>query len=575
MMRNCPQAQHRNPNIRHRRMSLADTFPMRKIDAVFCLILLLLSMLIQQGRIGASVNGVDLTTDPANYACMAAAKAHPEAFQKDAAFADAEKYGVHATSTTPLVSALAEDGNYGVAYLKLTGVHVFLHYLTFYILGIVLLKKRWQALLFTLLMGQVYWILWGTYWGNGYPDYSPRSTFAAIYPLYIVAALAILHRPRWWPAFMAAIGLMVYVHSISTLPIALGFWLGFALHRPAQWSRIRHFLWLIFSGLCFLAAIGPFVLTFLRPGVALSPEDVELLRLVLWTRYDPEFTNYWQGIGRFFLHHIMLPIFPLGVAGAWVMRRYGNEEEKELAGQFGMWTLGVLTVAALFVVDHEVARRLNRHPYQFDLIRVLRFLVFFAQILSFLGINVLLRIIPREKIWGRRLAGFAWFGLFVGLFFGGQQDQARLSLLWYWNSLNPARYEQAYAPLLQRDAMIEAIKKHTEPGASIFYAKEEQALRYRALRSLTYSWKDASIYYYAKDTKALRRWEDMREELQSSPTAYMHVGVRSGADYLLSDRPQDKAALEKLGAIVWENTRYVLVRLKQAGTTAAHGIPRQ
>lgn len=518
-------------------------------------------MLIQQGRIGASINGVDITTDPANYACMAAAMAHPEAFAKDAAFADAEKFGVHTTSLTPIISALAENGNYGVAYLKLTGIHVFVHYFTFYILGIVLLKKRWQALLFTLLMGQVYWILWGTYWGNGYPDYSPRSTFAAIYPLYIVAALAILHRPRWWPAFMAAIGLMVYVHSISTLPIALGFWLGFVLHRPEGWSRTRHASWLVFSGLCFVASIAPFILKFLRPGVALSTEDVELLRLVLWTRYDPEFTKYWQGIGTFFLHHIKLPIFPLAIAGAWIMYRFGNEEEKELVGQFGMWTLGVLIMAALFVVDHEIARHLNRHPYQFDLIRVLRFLVFFAQCLAFLGINVLLRVIPPHKVWGKRLAAFAWLALFLGLFFGGQQDQARQSLLWYWNSLDASRYTKAYAPFLQRDVMIEAVKKHTEPGSSIFYNKEEQTLRYRALRSLTYSWKDASIYYYAKDTKSLRRWEDMRAALEASPTAYMDVGVKSGADYLLSNRPQDTAALAKLGHIVWKNAHYVLVRL--------------
>lgn len=557
------------------RMSLTDKIHIRKIDVFVCLILLLLSMLIQHGRIGSSINGVDVTTDPANYACMAAAMAHPEAFAKDAAFADAEKYGVHATFLTPLISALAEDNNYGVAYLKLTGIHVFLHYFTFYILGIVLLKKRWQAVLFTLLMGQVYWILWGTYWGNGYPDYTPRSTFAAIYPLYIVAALAILHRPRWWPAFMAAIGLMVYVHSISTLPIALGFWLGFTLHRPQGWSRMRHAGWLLFSGLCFVAAIGPFVLTFLRPGVSLSAADVELLRLVLWTRYDPEFTQYWQGIGTFFLHHIKLPLFPLAVAGAWVMYRHGNEEEKELVGQFGMWTLGVLVMAALFVVDHEIARRLNRHPYQFDLIRVLRFLVFFAQCLAFLGINVLLRVIPAHKIWGRRMAGFAWFALFVGLFFGGQQDQARQSLLWYWNSLDATRYEKAYGSLLQRDAMVEAIKKHTEPGSSIFYAKEEQTLRYRALRSLTYSWKDASIYYYAKDTKGLRRWEEMREALETSPTAYMQVGVNSGADYLLSDRPEDRPELAKLGSIVWENPHYVLVRLNYARQDGGAETPTQ
>ena len=535
-----------------------------RTDIVLCLILLFLSIAIQHGRIGASVNGVHLTTDPANYAIMAAAEAHPEAFAKDVAFSDPQKYGVHSTFLVPLSVTLADDGNFGTAYLKLTGVQVFLHYLTFYALGLVLLKKRWQAVLFTLLMGQVYWTLWGTYWGNGYPDYTPRSVFSALYPLYIIAALFILRLPRWWPLFMAAMGLMAYIHSISTLPIALGFWLGFALQRPQGWSWKRHGLWLVFSGLCFLAVIAPYALRFLRPGVSLSAEDVELLRLVLWTRYDPEFTQYWQGIGQFFLHLFRLPLIPLALGGAWVMYRYGNAEEKILLGQFGMWTLGVLVTASLFVLDHEVARRLNTHPYQFDLIRVLRFLIFFAQCLAFLGLNVLLRVIPKQKIWAWRGAALVWAALFVGLFFGGQQDQARISFLWYWNSLDKGRYEQAYARQIQRDIMVDAVRDHTEAGSSIFYQREEQALRYRALRSLKYSWKDASIFYYAKDAENLRRWEQTRHALASSPTAYMDEAVKSGAEYVLSDRPEDRSALQQLGPLVWENEHYILVRLRPA-----------
>ena len=536
----------------------------RPVDILFCLILLLLSMTVQQGRLGASVNGVELTTDAANYAAMAAAQAHPEAFAKDDAFSDPAVYGVHTTLLVPIISKLAQDGNYGLAYLKLTGVHVFIHYLTFYVLGMALLKKRWQAMLFTLLMGQAYWILWGTYWGAGYLDYTPRTTFELFYPLYICAALCILKRPRWWPLFMACTGLLVYIHSISTLPVAIGFLLGFMLHRPAGSSHLRHWAWLCFSGFCFLAVISPFILKFLRPGVPLSADDVQVLRHILQTRFDIEFTNYWQGIRAFALHHCALPIFPLGLAGAWVMRRWGTEEEKTIAAQFGMWALGVACVAGIFVLDQEMALRLGRHHYEFDLVRVLRFLVFFAICLAFMGINVLLRIVPPRRVWGRRLAGLAWAGLFIGLFIGGQQDQGRTSLLWFWNSLDPARYAQAYAPQLRRAAMIDALKTHTEPGASIFYPTEDQAIRHNAQRSLVYGWKDASIFYYAKDVPKLRRWSDIYHQISSSPTAYIDVARRSGADYVLSNRPQDRALLETLGPVVWAGEGYLLLKLETA-----------
>ena len=230
------------------------------IDILFVVFLLVVSAVIQHGRIGSSVNGVDLTTDPAMYAAMAAALDHPEAFARDDNFSDPALFDAHATIHMPLIRWLAQGADYGLAYLKLTGVHVFLHYLCFYLLGLTLLKKRWQAMLFTLLMGQVYWIPWGTYWGNGYPDYTPRSTFSALYAAYICVALAILNRPRWWPLFMAATGLLVYVHSISALPVALGFWLGFALRRPPGASRTRHAAWLVFCGLCFVAVMTPFAL---------------------------------------------------------------------------------------------------------------------------------------------------------------------------------------------------------------------------------------------------------------------------------------------------------------------------
>lgn len=530
------------------------------IDILFVVFLLVVSAVIQHGRIGSSVNGVDLTTDPAMYAAMAAALDHPEAFARDDNFSDPALFDAHATIHMPLIRWLAQGADYGLAYLKLTGVHVFLHYLCFYLLGLTLLKKRWQAMLFTLLMGQVYWIPWGTYWGNGYPDYTPRSTFSALYAAYICVALAILNRPRWWPLFMAATGLLVYVHSISALPVALGFWLGFALRRPPGASRTRHAAWLVFCGLCFVAVMTPFALNYLKPGIPLTAADVDTLRDALRARFDPEFSDYWQGMGRYLLHLIIVPLFPLALAAAWLIHRRGNEEERGLLGQIGMWTLGVLGVVALFVLDQEIARLLHRHHFEFDLIRVLRFPLFFAMCLIFLGLNVLLRAVPAHNakaLWGARLL---WAAVFLGLFFGGQHDMARRSLAWYWNSLDPARYAAAYSPQISRAEMIEALKTHTEPGALIFYPHEDQAIRYNALRSLTYGWKDACLFYYAKAVDKLRRWDDIRCRLEESPTAYIELARRSDADYLLSDRPEDLPLLREFGAVIWSNDRYVLVK---------------
>ncbi len=533
----------------------------RTLDSIVCGVFLVLSVLVHFGRLGVSIDGIDLTTDPANYACMAAAMGHPEAFALDSAYNDPARYGVHATISTTLTSIMADGANYGLAYLKLSGVQFFLHYIAFYVLGIVLLKQRWQAVLFTVLMGQIYWLQWGTYWGNGHLDYTPRSAFAVFYAFAVVWALRILQSPRWWPFFMAAMGLLVYVHSISTLPIALGFWLGFAVCKPKEKSIVQHMLWLVFCGLCFVAVLIPFVLTFIRPGVSLNADDIALLREVLRIRYNIEFTEYWRGLKDFVVHYTLLPLFPVGIAGYVLMRRKGNEEERTRALQYAMWTLGVFCCAVLFWLDQEVSRALGRHPLEFDLIRVLRFWVFFAMCLGFMGINVWWRQGAADKLWGKKLAAFLWCGLFVGLFLGGQQERLRASVLWLWNIQDEARYEQAYAKNLQRAAMLQALEKYTHKGDLIYYPEEDQAIRYKALRSLVYSWKDSSIYYYAKDVKGLRFWYDTQARLKASPTAYIDLALESKAQYLLSARPQDKALLEKVGTLLWESPAYILLKI--------------
>ncbi len=245
------------------------------------------------------------------------------------------------------------------------------------------------------------------------------------------------------------------------------------------------------------------------------------------------------------------------------MRRMGNEEERTWALQYAMWTLGVLCCAILFLLDQEISRAMGRHPLEFDLIRVLRFWVFFAMCLGFMGINVLWRQGITGKTWGKKLGAFMWCGLFIGPFLGGQQDKLRASALWFWNIQDDTRYEQAYAKKLQRAKMLEALEKYTQQGDLIYYPEEDQAIRYKALRSLVYSWKDSSIYYYAKDVKGLRFWDETQKRLKASPTAYIDLALESKAQYLLSARPQDKALLEKVGPTLWESPAYVLVKIRR------------
>lgn len=528
--------------------------------------ILLFAVLLHYGRIGASIGGLDLTTDPAMYAAIAAAYAQPGDFLKDVAFSSPALFSSHVTGLVPLLSWLGnDDGNYGIAYLQLTGVSVFLHYAAFYLLGIVLFGQRWKALIFTILMGLCFWTPWGTYWGAGYRDYTPRSLFSACYALFICVGLAILQRPRWWPLFMAALGGLVYVHAISSLPVAAGFWLSFAACRPRGVSWPRHAGRLLLCGLCFLAAMTPYALVYLQaPAVRLGPEDVTFMDHILRTRFDIEYTEYLRGMAKFYRQYTLLPVFPLALLGTWAIAKYGDQRERLLGKHIWLWIAGVYVVILLFVLDQEISRQLGRLRLEFDLARVHRFLPFFAMCLIFLGANILWRRIAtrtERPVWQRTAACLCCLGLVIGFFCGGQQDMARNALAWYWNRLDAARYEEAYGPLLRQAEMISALGKHTRPGETLFFPGEDQAIRYVAHRPLTWAWKDAALLYHAKDMRLLHDWERIATALKASPESYIELGLSTAPDYLLSERPQDRARLEaEVGPVVWENARYLLVR---------------
>ena len=138
---------------------------------------------------------------------------------------------------------------------------------------------------------------------------------------------------------------------------------------------------------------------------------------------------------------------------------------------------------------------------------------------------------------------------------------AKVSLPYYWYALDKDRYEHMYAAKLARNDMLKALQKVTKPGETVFTSFEDQAIRYIAKRPLAWCWKDACYLYYAKNLPLLHKWENILKELRQSPTAYIGTGARTGADYIVSNRKQDRELLEEqAGPVIWENSVYLVVQ---------------
>ncbi len=527
-------------------------------SAFFIAFLLLLSTLVHYGRLGASFDGSMLRSDTAHYSSVVAATKYPEAFVKDPVFFESSRYEQSMTPMLSLVSFLDDDGNVGRTYLELTGVQFFLHCLVFYGLGLFLLQKPWQAALFSLLLTQAFWMPFGTYWGNGYPDYLPRSTFEIFYGIFLICAFRLTHKPYFWPFFMFASGLLVYIHSLSTPPAAFCFWLGFAFYRPQGWSWLKHMAWSVFCGLLFMATFLPYLWEFAKTSTALSSTDNALMNEVVAMRYNEEFTNYTKGMMKFLKAY--WPAFVLGIAGYMALQKWGDNQEKERARLFAIWSLAILLCVFMYLIDQYFAVKYNRSPYGFEFIRVMRFWIFFSICLAFMGLNTLWKIIPNTAK-ARNVLTVCVCALALGLAIGSVPQKLQLSLGWYWNSVNEERFNAAYGQDVARLEMLNALMEHTSKGSLIFDPLGDRAIRYKALRGLAYNLKDSTFYYYTKNMDGLRKWRRIHDALQQSPTAYIDMAMQSGSDYVVSHRLEDLQQLKLVGQPVWQNASFILVKL--------------
>ncbi|MDR3357504.1 MAG: hypothetical protein LBN96_01330 [Desulfovibrio sp.] len=124
--------------------------------------------------------------------------------------------------------------------------------------------------------------------------------------------------------------------------------------------------------------------------------------------------------------------------------------------------------------------------------------------------------------------------------------------------LNQAREKRERAESY-RQALC-ALAGFVPPGAAVWGASDNMAVRYLALRPLVYAFKDGSFYLYNKDAHGARLWLRTAAVAEQGPHGYIEALRISDAGWLLSDRPEDKALIEPWGEIVWENRDWFVAR---------------
>ena len=276
-------------------------------------------------------------------------------------------------------------GDYGTAFISTLGITVFLQLLGFYLLGWLLLRDRFLAVLLAILsLSHVRLNMLSDYWGF-FSDPLPRNTFQAFLPFLLSAAYYWRQQPRYWPGVMVLAGLGMYLHPVSAPIWGVAIWLGFLVYVPASWSWAKKILVLFGVGLSYVITITPFAFNYFTYHAPSQTQDHQQVWGMVSSCFCPGFSNIFHTLKAFFSDPLLVWLFLcLILSLLYLARRY---PEKRLVGLLSAWLGGIILIAVIIpMAEQAISRVLQRIPLELDLIRGLRFIVPLSLIATFLAL---------------------------------------------------------------------------------------------------------------------------------------------------------------------------------------------
>ncbi len=514
---------------------------------------------------------VFLSSDAGIVSSFVAAYQHPELFRGDVLLGDFTNFRYYLAIHPLLILVINKlTGDYGLAYISLLLITVFVQCCGFYLLGLTLFRSRYWALLLVVINLAPIALPVREFWGI-YDDPLPRSLFHACLPFLLAAAFRFKYEVRVWPWIMVATGLIFYTHPVSAPPWALAIWLGFWIFLPPKWGILKKFAYMFMLGLIFVVTVIPWALNLVlvheRPAsAAVNYNDVvgiiadrvgaELLdvglALTLWLKE----VSSWP-LWLFCLWSVT------GSVVLWSRRRDLRADIKLVA----VWCLGIIFVAVgLTFVEQTICRIYDLKRFQMDSIRGVKYLVPIMLLMcvwSLAGISRQFRKGSLSRISTMVLGALITV---IWVYHGPPVTFIQTAKAWAHGSLTP-RPSKDEVDTLQA---VNAMKENTKPGSTILSLVLPLEVRYAALRPIAYAYKDGGIF---ADTNlgSLLEWDKIRksiDEINSSTNLgskllmTLELAKRLNTDYVMTDFNVVPDMASSLGAkVVWSNKSYTLLSL--------------
>lgn len=543
------------------------------IDFVFIVFISLISILCFFGYWRNINSFIFLSSDSANISAFIAGRKFPEIFQGDALLSDIDNYRLYLTIHIPLVGWLGDlVGNLGLAWAYLFPFHIFIQAIGFYLLGFALFRSRYWAMLFSLITLAPVGISFGEFWGIP-NDIVPRMSFQAILPFLLALNLFWRDKPYRWGWLMLLMGILVYVHPVSTPAWGLGVWASLWILLPANWSLKRRIRFMAFLAIIFVITVAPFALHYLKYFAHGEIANYDEVYTVMESRYREGYLDLSVGLLEYLSvvvrQDFLLVVLALAGVIVNLFLPHADEERKKMKITL-VWLGGLLFVSIILpLMDHNIARALGKLPLQVDLIRGLRYV--FPLLLAFaLYLFWILNEHPaiKEKFFRfpvRRATLLLGF-VFCLNWIVKHPVHSFTTAVECWSS------RHFYCPLdkneLSKIEVLDAIKNKTNEDAVILPSSLPLETRYYALRSVAFAYKDGGILGYS-NPDGLLEWyavsqiyQDIMAEsdLDARTGEFIELARNLDADYVLVDWKVNQKLLEKSNSdVIFQNKRFSLL----------------
>ena len=358
----------------------------KAMDWLAIILFVLFASLFTLGRWNGNSPFIFVYDDGGTIGSMAAAYDHPGSFAGDIIIGDTLYTTSYKSIFIDLIRLLTRvTHDYGLTFIVLLPIFIMLQAIGVYLFGKKVLANRFLAFFLAIFsFTPIYATNWD-YWGIT-TDVLTRQLFQCLVIYVFILAFSWRDQPKRWPWILLLLGLLTYIYPVSSIPIAFAVWLGLILFFPRNIPAKSKFIISLGVGFVYLIAILP-VLFFFRGGTFSSAfgNDPQALQ-TLYQVYS-DLLNMGNILSILLKSLTWSGALPLAVLGAIILLRSGNKSDKNKLSLFAAWILGVSFIS-LFVVgiEHFIELKLGIVPLQTEMVRGIRYLPFFLEMIIFLSL---------------------------------------------------------------------------------------------------------------------------------------------------------------------------------------------